>query len=125
MANAVSWFEIPVTDMDRAVSFYNTILGTKLDTDTPGPDGYKMAMIPVNLEAGDIGGALIRGEGYVPTHQGALVYLNGGDDLSVALGKVEGAGGKVLMPKTGIGEDGFYAYFEDSEGNKVGLHSMG
>ena len=124
MANALSWFEIPVKDMDRAVSFYNTILGIELDTSIPGSDGSKMAMFPGAM-TDDTGGALVQGNGYVPSHQGSLVYLNGGADLSGPLGKVEGAGGKVLLPKTQIGEYGFMAYFEDTEGNKIALHSMG
>jgi predicted enzyme related to lactoylglutathione lyase len=52
-----------------------------------------------------------------------LIYLNGGDDLDVVLSKVEQAGGKIILPKTGIGPHGFMAHFEDSEGNKVALHS--
>jgi predicted enzyme related to lactoylglutathione lyase len=52
------------------------------------------------------------------------IYLNGGDDLSVMLGRVEPAGGKVIFPKTLISEDnGFFAIFADTEGNAVGLWS--
>ena len=84
--------------------------------------GFTMAMFPA--EDG-VGGAIIHGQGYAPSQAGTVVYLNGGDNLSAVLDKVEGAGGQVVMPKTGIGENGFVAYFADTEGNKVGLHSMG
>ncbi|MAS38157.1 MAG: glyoxalase [Anaerolineaceae bacterium] len=121
MASALNWFEIPVSDMDRAVTFYSTILDIKLEASSAMP-GYQMAMFPA--EEGT-GGALLHGEGYMPSQSGTLVYLACGPDLSVALGKVAAAGGKVLQPKTDIGENGFMAYFLDSEGNKVALHSMG
>jgi predicted enzyme related to lactoylglutathione lyase len=121
MQNAINWFEIPVTDMDRAVKFYNAIFETTLTVEkTPGG---QMAMLP--SEQGAVGGALFKGEGYKPSQEGAVLYLNGGDDLSHVLNRVAGAGGQVIMPKTDIGENGFMAFFIDTEGNKVGLHSMG
>jgi predicted enzyme related to lactoylglutathione lyase len=121
MANAVNWFEIPATDLKRATKFYGTIFGVEMSSMEAMP-GFTMAMFPA--EDG-VGGALLQGEGYAPGTEGTLVYLNGGEDLSTVLNKVEGAGGQVLMPKTDIGENGFVAYFKDTEGNKVGLHSMG
>ena len=120
MANALNWFEIPVPDMERARNFYSTIFGVEMPTMEAMP-GYTMAMFPA--EQG-VGGALIHGEGYVPSQEGTVVYLNGGEDLSTVLDKIDGAGGQVIMPKTDIGENGFVAYFSDTEGNKVGLHSM-
>jgi predicted enzyme related to lactoylglutathione lyase len=72
-----------------------------------------------------VGGAIVHGDGGSPSTNGTLVYLNGGDDLSPMLGRVEEAGGTVVVPKTEIGNDfGFFAHFIDTEGNKVGLHSM-
>ncbi len=120
MSNALNWFEIPASDIKRAAKFYGTILGADLTIAEMMP-GYQMAMLPAE---NGIGGALIQGEGYTPSAEGSVVYLNGGEDLAVPLGKVEGGGGKVLVPKTDIGENGFFAYILDSEGNKVGLHSM-
>ena len=121
MANAINWFEIPVTDMPRAVAFYSAILGAEISAD-PAASGYQMAVLPYQ---DGVGGALLSGEGYTPSVSGALLYLNGGDDLNNVLGKVEAAGGQVLTPKTNIGENGFVGFFLDSEGNKIGLHSMG
>lgn len=85
--------------------------------------GMKSAFFPADLQNG-IGGCIIEGQGYEPANKGSLVYLNGGDDLSVPLSKVEAAGGKILMPKTAIGPNGFMAHFNDTEGNKVAFHSM-
>jgi predicted enzyme related to lactoylglutathione lyase len=121
MANALNWFEIPASDIERAIKFYNTILDTELVPMEAG-DGFPMGMFPA--EDG-VSGAVIQGEGYVPSTAGSVVYLNGGDDLQVVLDRVEAAGGKPTTPKIDIGENGFVAFFEDSEGNRVGLHSMG
>ena len=122
MASAINWFEIPASDIERAAKFYGTIFDTTLSIGEATP-GFKMAMFPA--EEGT-GGALLHGDGYTPSsREGTVVYLNGGDDLSNVLNRVEGAGGQVTMPKTAIGEHGFVAFFTDTEGNKVGLHSVG
>ncbi|MBI3134573.1 MAG: VOC family protein [Bacteroidetes bacterium] len=121
MKNAINWFEIPVKNLDRAKNFYETILGAKMQPmEMPG---MKSAFFPADLQNG-IGGCITEAKGYDPSTKGSLIYLNGGDDLSNALSKVEKAGGKILMPKTAIGPNGFMAHFEDTEGNKVALHSM-
>ena len=121
MPNALNWFEIPVKDLARATKFYETILGVSLQQ--YDGMGMKSAFFPVDFENGSVGGCIIEGEGYEPSTSGALIYLACGPDLSVALSKVEDAGGKVLLPKTSIGEHGFMAYFLDTEGNKMALHS--
>lgn len=120
MANALNWFEIPVADITRAKTFYGTILNVTLE-DFSSPDNFEMVMLPSH---GGVGGALLHGEGYTPGYTGSLVYLNGGEDLTQVLSRVDGAGGKVLGEKMGIGDNGFVAFFEDTEGNRVGLHSM-
>jgi uncharacterized protein len=122
MGNALNWFEIPAADIDRAAKFYGTIFDIDLSAGDEMSPGYRMAMFPA--EEG-VGGGLVSGEGYVPSTEGSLVYLNCGEDLSPVLGRVEGAGGKVLVPKTDISPHGFFAFILDSEGNKVGLHSNG
>jgi hypothetical protein len=121
MSSALNWFEIPVTDIARAQKFYSTVLGITF-TAGPGMGGYQMAMFPA---PDGIGGALIQGEGEVPSIDGTIVYLACDPDLAIPLSRVEAAGGKILVPKTSIGENGNFAYILDTEGNKVGLHSMG
>jgi len=111
MSNAISWFEIPVKNFERAKSFYKTMLATEIGVFSYDEDNNK------------VGGAIIEMEGYEPSQQGVHVYLNGGDDLAAPLSRVEAAGGKIVMPKTDIGENGFMAQFLDTEGNKIALHS--
>ena len=120
MSNAINWFELPSTNFDRAVKFYSEILGESLQLmDHPQ---MKMAFFPAT-DSG-VGGCVTHGNGNRPNTEGTLVYLNGSDDLAKPLSKVEKAGGKVIMPKTGIGENGFMAIILDTEGNRVAFHSM-
>lgn len=120
MANVATWFEIPVLDFERAEKFYSRILGVEIERN------FIMDWMTGIFKNGNDGvsGAIVCGSGYLPTHAGTLVYLNGGDDLTQSLSRVEAAGGKVLVPKTLISEDaGCFAVFEDTEGNRVAFHS--
>ena len=122
MKNMVNWFEIPVKDIERAKKFYEMVFDVKLQDMPMNMEGYRMYVFEHGKDT--VSGALVQGVGYTPSHDGTLIYMNGGDDVSGALGKVTEAGGKVLQEKFAIGEYGFVAYFEDSEGNKLALHSM-
>lgn len=120
MANLINWFEIPVTDIERASKFYAEVLGG--DLQQMEMMGTKMAFLP--MEGEGVGGSLCQGDGYKPTTDGAKIYLNGGEDLNLQLAKVEKAGGKVVMPKTKINDEiGFMAFFVDTEGNNMAFHS--
>ena len=120
--NAVVWFEIPVTDFDRAKKFYSEICDYEMPEQIMGPS--RMGFFLMNHEKGGIGGAIIAGEGYTPGKTGTKVYLQAGDDLTSVLDKIESAEGKVILPKTLITEEiGYFVIFEDTEGNHVCLHS--
>lgn len=124
MVTTLNWFEIPAADFERARTFYATVLDAPIHAD-PNPN-MKYAYLPSDPQKGGFGGALGCGENFVPTMTGTTVYLDGGNDLSVPLARVESAGGKVILPKTPVGENrGFIALFIDTEGNKVGFHSIG
>ncbi len=124
MANVINWFEIPAKNFERACNFYETILaGTVQKMDTSNMP-ISMGFLPGYEPGNGVGGAVVAGEGYEPSQNGSLIYLNGGDDLSISLARVEEAGGQVVVPKTSIGENGYYAQFIDSEGNRVAFHSM-
>jgi predicted enzyme related to lactoylglutathione lyase len=119
MFNAINWVELPSVDFERAVRFYETILDTKLRQEIF--NGEPNAMFPT--EGDDpAGGAIISRSWQKPSADGALVYLNAAGKMSTILNRIEAAGGKVLMPRTSIGDPGFISIFIDSEGNKVALH---
>lgn len=121
MKNVINWFEIPVTDFKRAVSFYKDIPGVEIrETEM---FGTKMGFFPA--DGTNVSGAIVQGEDYKPSAAGVLVYLNGGDDLQVVLEKIEPANGKVIVPKTQISpEMGYFGIFIDTEGNKMAVHSL-
>lgn len=121
MANAINWFEIPAKDFGRAKKFYESVLGITMVLPF---EGMKYAMFPADMQKGEIGGGLVEEQGYEPSPNGAVIYLNGGEDLDVPLFRVEAAGGTIVMPKRSIGANGFMAMFLDTEGNKIAFHSM-
>lgn len=125
MPSAVNWFQIPATDFTRARTFYETICGFWLEK-MDGPPNMEMWAFPADWRSGEVGGALVCGEGAVPSAAGTMVFLNADPDLQAVLDRVEGAGGKVLVPKTATTMDGgYFALIADTEGNTVGLHSRG
>ena len=120
MSNAINWFEIPATNLKRAVKFYGEVLDAEFQT--AENNGFHMAFFPASNNG--VGGCVTYGNGNKPNAEGTLVYLNGGEDLAKPLSRVEKAGGKIVMPKTSIGENGFMAIITDTEGNRVAFHSM-
>lgn len=123
--NAVGWFEIPVKDMDRAIKFYETVLDVKMNRMPMGP--LDMALFPDGDEQmGSSGSLVCFEEFYKPSSSdGVLVYFTAqSGDLANELGRVEDAGGKVVIPKRQIAPDvGFMGLFTDTEGNRIALHS--
>ena len=119
--NSLNWFEISVKDIKRAKKFYETIFGIKMDE--MEMMGMKMAFFPFDQKSGKASGGICQSKMHKPSKDGAKIYLNGNPDLKKALAKVEKAGGKITMPKTSLGPNGFMAFFTDTEGNSVGLHS--
>lgn len=123
--HAINWFEIPVDDFDRAKKFYEKIFDYQMPESQMGP--ARMGFLLYDFQNGGRGGAIVHNpEFYTPSKNGSLIYLNCDPDLSVVLEKVNAAGGKVTMQKTEVGPNlGYWALMEDSEGNRVALHSMG
>lgn len=119
MTNIITWFELPATDLERAATFYRTILGAQFRTDSDG------GLLFVADSRAAVSGSIIKNDKYVPTATGTVVYLNAGtpDNLDAILSRVVPAGGQILMPKTHLGDPGHIAMILDSEGNRVGLHS--
>jgi len=119
--NPVVWFEIPVVDMERSKAFYEAVFDRKLTIVSMGP--RQMAMFPMEMGVPGVGGALVKEEHFVPSYAGTIVYFSV-SDITGVLNRIVANKGKELIPKTSIGEYGFCAYFEDSEGNRIGLHTM-
>ena len=123
MKNAISWFEIPVRDFNRAKGFYEEVLQIEMHHMEMKESNSHWGIFPFDHESGGIGGGIVKGPGYEVSQKGVLLYLNGGDDLSSPLSRVEKAGGKIILGKTSLGGNGFMAQFIDTEGNKIALHS--
>lgn len=122
MANMINWFEIPVSDFERAKKFYETIFGIQLHEQVMGP--LRMGFFPFEMDKPGVSGAICLGEGYVPTDHGVVIYLNADRIIDEVIGRISGAGGNVILPKQLVTEEiGHISLFIDSEGNKVGLHA--
>ena len=122
MKHLINWIEIPVLDMDRAVSFYNDILGgVAFQQMMLGEFTYAIFPTDDKFNAG----ALLKSEFAKPSPHGVTIYFDGGNDLSEILNRVEDAGGSVIMEKTFLGDEaGYVGLFFDSEGNRIGLQNM-
>ena len=123
-SNSLNWFEIPATDIARATKFYESIF--EISMAQMEMNGMQMAFFPYEMGSGKAAGGLAKSDWHKPSTEGSIIYLNGNPDLQAVLDRVESAGGQVVMPKTAIGDDiGFMAFFIDSEGNRMALHSQG
>jgi len=118
---SVVWFDIPVTDMTRAIAFYEALTGESLIR-LPVGDDKETAIIP--SAGGGSAGCLFLAPEDQPSHYGSRVYFDATPSMAEWISRAEQAGGKVLVPRTRIGGDmGFYAYLEDTEGNRIGLNT--
>jgi len=114
-----NWFEIPVSDFDRAKTFYETIFDVKMHVDDFG--GFKMGVFP----HAQSGGAICWGDHYKPSAEGVVIYISVEPDLNKTADRIEAAGGKIIQAKKQISPNhGYTALFMDSEGNRLALHSM-
>ena len=124
MKNAITWFEIPTTQLDRAQSFYEAVLGQPLHRENMGPS--EGAVFPYDGAADGVGGALMMG----PTApqvsgSGTLVYLDASPSLDAALERAVAQGGQVALPRQALPSGmGFFAHIHDLDGNRVGLHAL-
>ena len=119
MQITVRYFEIPVSNLDRAIGFYEHVFDVLLEQTKV--DGYEMALFPEALDDIGASGALAKGDVYVPGKAGPILYFS---VLSIdeVLTRLDSIGGTVLYPKKAIGNNGFVAEIEDSEGNRIALH---
>jgi len=123
--NAISWFEIPALNIQRAQGFYEEIFEIKLSSLDLA--NIRMRIFPLEDGMTGVGGSICESGGFhkPSATEGPLIYLNGNPDLQLVLDRIEKAGGKILVPKTQISpEYGFMAVFTDTEGNRIALHSI-
>lgn len=124
MSHAINWFEIPVTHLDRAMDFYARVTGRPLQRMEFGVPGQTEAVF-ATADPGERTGSLVQGGGLQPSDRGAVLYLNIEDDLDACLQRVTAAGGSVLQAKTALPPGmGSFAHIRDTEGNRIGLHSL-
>jgi len=121
--NAVGWFDIYVDELDRAVAFYETVLGCKLEPINDPTGEAQMMSFPADMSSYGAGGALTKSEHAGPGIGGTIVYFSA-EDCAVEQGRVADAGGTVVRPKFSIGEFGWVALCQDTEGNLFGLNSL-
>ena len=121
--NSLNWFEIPVMDMARAKHFYQVVFSIHMHEENMGK--MTMAYFPMHMGSGKVSGALVQSDFHKPSMTGVIIYLNANPDLSEFITKIESEGGKITMPKTKISDDvGYMAFFVDTEGNQLALHSQ-
>ncbi len=122
--NPVGWFEIYVSDINRAANFYQTVFDKTLENlRDPNDDTVEMKSFAADMGVYGAGGALVKRAGVEPGTGGTVVYF-GVDDCAVEESRVESAGGKVIQSKQSIGEFGWFSLCMDTEGNLFGLSSM-
>ncbi len=119
-ANPVGWFDIYVSDLERAKKFYSTVFNTQL-VDLPIEFG-KQSLFPFDQESPNISGALVEKVDMTANGNSTVIYFET-EDCTAEESRIEKSGGKIIQPKMNIGEFGFISIFIDSEGNTVGLHS--
>lgn len=116
MRHFIHWFELPATDFDRAVRFYQQVFHVELKVEHFMAD--RIAVFP------DSSGCVMASSRLQPATQGTRVYLDGSPDVDTVLARVAAAGGQVLLPAMALPDgNGCIGLFADSEGNVVGLHT--
>ncbi len=123
--NPIGWFDIPVTDMGRAEKFYKEFLDFECIRQ-PEKDGVETSWFPMGPDTMTMYGAagqLVKGPHMKPSLEGVLVYFSVAS-ISGALARAKELGIHVLKSGIEIGENGHIASIEDSEGNRIALHSM-
>lgn len=123
MTNAINWFEIPTTKLDKAQTFYEAVLGCTLRRENMGPS--EGAVFPYDVQGDGVGGALMCGPtAPASSTGGTLVYLNASPSLDAALNRATAAGGKIALPRQALPPGlGYFAHITDLDGNRVGLHA--
>lgn len=125
MKNAINWFEIYTSDFNRAKKFYTAVFQCELTDMHVNSDRHpemQYATFPSAENGTGASGALVHMSQVKPGNGGTLIYF-ASEEINAELNRVEAAGGKILRSKLHIGDFGFIALIEDTEGNTIGLHA--
>ena len=135
----IRWFEIPVEDLERAIDFYRNVF--RADFDVHIFSGFRHAIFKSGTDSAlDLGGALVEIGRFNQEQIGPILFFDANAGMSDIVEAVVENGGQVLLNKTLIrnvnidgsfvipktlidGNEGYFAYIMDSEGNKLGLYS--
>jgi uncharacterized protein len=123
-ANTLCWTDIPVTNIDRAITFYSAVLGNEVSK--LSEQGFEYGLLPHEEQnaSGCLSfGADSAGSENKPSQNGPLIYLSVEGRLDDAVKAVTSNGGKIVQERHQIGPHGFRAVIVDSEGNRIALHS--
>ena len=121
MKNVINWFNLPSADFERAIQFYSSVLDIKMFR-MPSPDGFENAFFS-NPQEGGVSGSIGSNPEQKPRADGTTIYFDVNGRIDEVIKKVADHGGKVIMPKTNIGDFGNIAMAIDTEGNMIGFHS--
>ncbi|PCI29411.1 glyoxalase [Candidatus Wolfebacteria bacterium] len=122
MKHLISWASIPSSDFDRAVNFYSAVTGKSLEVKGEGDQRMATSLAESDFKENIVGFGVTADPTITPGPSGPRLYL-AIEDMEGFLGRVDEAGGKIITPKSAMGEMGFWGLIEDSEGNQIGLHS--
>ncbi|MGB0497024.1 MAG: VOC family protein [Rubricella sp.] len=113
--HALVWCEIPVTDLDRAETFYRAVFDFAFDRMEGPPNPF--SIIRTTDEKSGISGHLYPGK---PSSEGPTVHLLVPGKLEDAMARCTEAGGRVISDPIPI-PAGRFAYAHDPDGNSIGL----
>lgn len=115
----ITWFEIPATDIDRAIAFYSKLFQIDLVKMDCGTE--QMAFFPEDFP---LGGMISKADKFNPSRDGIILYFDGGENMEEKLKIAADLGGEIVRPKTKIDNDnGYFSLVLDSEGNRIGFYS--
>jgi len=118
--NAVNWFEIPTSDIERTKYFYSKVFGFAMEYMEVGDT--KMYMFTGDDKDAGAVGSIFQHDNHKPSQIGTVVYFST-EDTDTEVNKIEANSGSIVFGKTSIGPHGFIAQIIDSEGNRIGIHS--
>jgi uncharacterized protein len=123
MSHAITWFEIPTTQLDHAQAFYESVLGKPMRREAMGPS--EGAVFAYDPGKDGVGGALMQGPSApAKSSGGTLIYLDASPSLDEALKRVIRAGGAIALGGQALPPGmGYFAHIVDLDGNRVGLHA--